>query len=366
MLLPWQTICEFTSRLPNLKKLSASSNGLQSLSMHAGARDLTSLTLEYNEFRTISDLSPLQSLPALESLYLKGNRISSIGSKLPTFAPKLHYVDLSYNQVVDWAFVDELCTVFPGLSELRFSKNPLYGPLDEDVSANIDDGFMLTLARLGNLKVLNFSKISTQERVNAEMFYLSRIGQELAKVPENQEAIVISRHKRYSELCELHGAPTIARKTNETIDPNFVEARLIKFSFYLPPNTTLLQNEAVVKNKEIPKSFDVYRVKGIVGREFGLRPLSLRLIWETGEIDPIAGYEEEEEEEDSDDEQRLENNDEPVTAEPQNKNKWIKREVELEDGTRPVGNMIDGKEATVRVELRQVYPSILQYSRVPI
>jgi hypothetical protein len=279
----------------------------------------------------------------LESLHLKGNRIRSLGSNKPHFRPTLHYVDLSSNEVADWTFVDDLPTVFPGLLELRFSNNPLYGhPGDKDSTRN-DDAFMLTIARLKGLTELNFSKISAQERTNAEMFYLSKIGQEMAEVPEDQELSVTSRHKRYSELCTLHDPPNVIRTSTRTLDPNILEARLIKFTFYLPPNTLPSQDEAFAKNKEIPKSFDTYRIKGIVGKELGLRPLSLKLVWETGDIDPVADFEEvDDDEDDSGDEQ---------ASKPEKENKWIKREVVLEDNTRPIGNMIDCMVATVRIEL---------------
>ncbi len=34
------------------------------------------------------------------------------------------------------------------------------------------------------------------------------------------------------------------------------------------------------------------------------------------------------------------------------KGKWVEREVELVDGTREVGNLVEGKRVRVRVELR--------------
>lgn len=86
----------------------------------------------------------------------------------------------------------------------------------------------------------------------------------------------------------------------------------------------------------------IYALKGIVGRLFDLRPMGLRLVWETGEWDPVPGLgggdwggSEDEDENDKRD-----------------ASKWAQREIELVDGTRDVGFWIDGREATVRVELR--------------
>jgi len=218
---------------------------------------------------------------------------------------------------------------------------------------SIEEGYMLTLARIANLKTLNFSDITSAERTNAEMFYLSRIAKALANVPETEESKVTAHHRRYKELCTLYGEPTIIRTDAATINPDFLEARLIKFTFHLPEGTRADQDVEVTKVQEIPKAFDIYQVKGIVGKLLGLRPLSMRLIWETGEWDPVAGYEDEEED-DSDEEEELlgaatsisENGDREATG------KWMKREVELEDCTRQVGFCVDGMEARVRVEMR--------------
>ncbi len=152
------------------------------------------------------------------------------------------------------------------------------------------------------------------------------------------------------------------------MNPDFLEARLIKFTFYIPPKTLPDQDSVISRVQEIPKGFDIYQVKGIVGRLFGLRPLTLRLIWETGEWDPVAGYEDEEEDSDEDDEVEFEESQENArghsddytpSLEADNrelpmgkeKGKWMRREVELENGTRQIGFWLDGMDAKVRIEL---------------
>lgn len=362
MLLTWENICLLAKQFGSLNKLTASSNSLISLNSPLSCHGLTSLTLEYNMFTSLSDLSPLVSLPSLECLYLKGNQISATRSQSfrddVRFGEKLHYVDLSYNAVSSWGFVDDLRDIFPAMTAFRFSHNPIYASLSEDVGSalSVEEGYMLTLARLPNLKALNFSNISAQERTNAEMFYLSRIAKALAEVPESQEQNIISQHRRFNELCEIYGPPTIIRKGVETINPDFLEARLINCTFYLPPRPLESQNEAVVKEIELPRGFDIYRVKGIVGRAFGFPPLNIRLIWETGEWDPVAGYEEYEEDSDSDNDSNAGAADFDVGDQPRedtrNRGQWIQREVEIEDSTRQIGFCIDGMKAKVRIELR--------------
>lgn len=231
------------------------------------------------------------------------------------------------------------------------SHNPLYATSqDSEASGSADEGWMLTLARFGKLTSLNFSKITVADRSNAEMFYLSRIAGAIAEVPESDAGSVVAQHERYTDLCEKYGAPTIVRRTAGTINPGFLEAHLIKFTFYLQSASNDRQAEKTTLSKEIPKSFDVYRVKGIVGKVFGIPPLSLRLIWETGEWDPVAGYEEEEDS--SDDEDEEEKIVDPERQAIRAKGRWMKREVEVEESARLIGNCVDGFEATIRVEIR--------------
>lgn len=357
MLLSWEDICLLAKQFESLSVLTASMNGLESLQSPLSNPTLTSLTLEYNQFTNLSDLAPLSQLSSLENLLLKGNQISATRSEIspqPIFGSKLQYVDLSYNQVNSWAFVDDLAEIFPGMTGLRLQHNPIYDTITKEGSSwSVDDGFMLVLARLGNLKSLNFSPISDIDRRNAEMFYLSRIGKEMASVPESEEHTVTSQHRRYAELCDKYDKPDIVRKGPETINPDFLEARLIKFTFYMPPNTLPDQKDAIERKKEIPKGFDIYRVKGIVGRLFDVKPLHIRLIWETGEYDPVAGYEmgEDDSSDDEDDDKTTLKTEDPARA---GTGEWMKREVSIEDSTRQVGYFVEGMEARVRVEITKV------------
>jgi hypothetical protein len=376
MLIDWIDLCRLLEGFPFITTLAASSNYFGTLRWPLKHACLTSLTLEYNQFKTLADISSLSGLLSLESLLLKGNEISLIetttspgtGKKLaqdnvirdttPVFGPNLRYIDLSYNQINDWNFVDTLAYVFPGMTSLRLSHNPLYqkpAANGENPSTDVEEGFMITLARLGNLKTLNFSNITAAERTNAELFYLSRIGKEIEAAANSEEQAVIARHKRYHELCKLHDPPKIVREKIK-VDPETLQSRLIKFTFLVPSSLQTVQTGDSIQ-KEIPNSFDIYRVKGIVGRLLNARPMSLRLIWETGEWDPVAGYEEFEDN-GSDEEgqmktERRKSVQTPLASPRKAGGQLVKREVELEDGTRPVGNCVDGKDVTIRVELRK-------------
>ncbi|KAH7034892.1 uncharacterized protein B0I36DRAFT_360354 [Microdochium trichocladiopsis] len=507
-LMTWEEICHFCARCERLLSLSASTNQLSRLppttallSPSSMTTNLVALTLEFNELTCISDIASLGALKALRNLHLKCNNIRTIlppgdpdqgkdahanlnptqyASELPVFSPSVQYIDVSYNNVDSWDFVDSLPTCFPGLTALRFAHNPIYDNPDPDHSSaattkNLtEEAYMFTVARLPNLKALNFGTISKEDRQDAEMFYLARIGKHLAaiavpaappasgsntttstsdgtinntaeeedmqtskKLVRDLEAALVKRHHpRYAELCELYGAPTVVRRRE--INPAFIEARLITVhlsytpspphptssspsSNVLAPTTTSSSSstaaaaavptepEMVTRTVQIPKSLDIYAVKGIVARILGFnattttsalsagsgsaegrnrrnddglgrtKPLDLRLVWETGEWDPVADFDEqvdddsdddagegegdeEEEEEDDQEEARNGKRQEPEAGEEgdgadpsptgQAGGKWIKREVELPDGPRQLGFCVDGQEVRIRVELR--------------
>ncbi|KAF6845281.1 Tubulin-specific chaperone E [Colletotrichum musicola] len=313
-LLDWEGLCGLARMFPDLTTLSCSLNQLSTLPSVPFAHlshTLTTLTLEFNDFNSLADLASLSLLECLRNFHLKGNNISAIsppGAPVPVFPQSLQYLDISYNAVTSWSFIDDLPTSLPGLTALRFAHNPIYERPDPEAvggggnqTKSTDEAYMLTIGRLGCLKALNFTTISNSDRANAEMFYLSRIARQLASVPEAAEAEVLSQHARYGELCSIYGAPDIIRR--DEINPSYLEARLITvhFSNLATPGDAL---QTTTKTTTIPKSSDIYAVKGIAGRLFGKEPLRLRLVWETGEWDPVAGFDEEDEDaDDSSDEE---------------------------------------------------------------
>ncbi|RFU80904.1 tubulin-specific chaperone e [Trichoderma arundinaceum] len=357
MLLSWEELCLVASKCPSLATLLVGSNQLSTLPTldHASLPStLTSINLEYNDFTSLSDIASLTTLTSLRHLQLKGNNISTIASSSNSpnvvFPPSVQYVDLSYNKIDSWEFVDKLTAVFPGMIGLRITHNPIYYSMDAESNAqSSDESFMFTVARIAQLKTLNFTHINNTDRTNAEMFYLSRIAKQLATVPEAAEDSIKVLHPRYNELCELYGEPDVIRR--EEINPNFLEARLITTEFHYEGVSA---EEKKTRTTKIPKSFDIYAVKGIVGKMYGLAPLKLRLIWETGEWDPVAGYDEKDDDDGSDveDDALVETNSESRAAggEDDQTGRWVKREVELTDGPKQLGYCVDGLRVRIRVE----------------
>ena len=379
----------------SLTILSFSSNQLTHLSLPLPTPQLTSLTLSGNAFTTLSALQPITHLPNLQTLSLHSNQISTISppSTPPPVFPSLLTLDLSSNLISSLLFISNLPISFPLLTSLRTSSNPFN-------ASSPETAYILTLARIPTLTTLNYSTISPAERQNAELYYLSTIGKELSSTPLDTEAQILSQHPQYPLLCSLHGTPSITRLSatqTSSANENTLNARLIDFTFYLPaperlkaqshhahqnltpqasqPQQTNDTNETEPETHTtpIPRTINPYRLKALIGTLFNLSPMFTRLVWETGEWDP-AGTKLDPEDDarwsvsslESDSEEGEGESDPPELngqrehqgkgkgkGKGKSKGKWVRREVELVDGTRQVGFWIEDKQARVRVEVRE-------------
>ncbi|RAK77777.1 putative tubulin-specific chaperone [Aspergillus fijiensis CBS 313.89] len=364
-LLAWDEISAITHQFPSLTLLSASANQISTISSPLSG-NITRLTLENNDFTSLSALKPLTSLPNLQHLSLRSNAIGTITTPedlTPLIFPSLTSLDLSRNKISTWLFLNHLPTTCPALTTLRISTNPLFdGPIGPtsitglpEKPMTVDEAYMLTLARIANLQVLNYGTITPKDRTNGELYYLSLITKELSATPKAEEPAILAKHPRYAELCELHGEPEIRRTSAEdaagkVVNPRSVAARLVKFVFHLRQNEDGgLKEKAdeVVKTREIPRSFDTYQVKAIAGRLFGLPAFGLRLVWETDELDPVSREKMEDEEWDSEAE------DERGGDVDADGDRFVKREVELVESTKDIGFWVqaDVSEVRVRVEV---------------
>ncbi|CAG8255661.1 unnamed protein product [Penicillium nalgiovense] len=369
-LLSWDEIAAIAYRFPDLTSLTASANQLSEITCPLPSTIIT-LTIEHNDITSISALRHLAALPRLEHLSIRGNSISTVNQNTTDttlyfqFPPTLRSLDLSRNNISSWAILNTIPTVFPGLTTLRITANPLFDqpPLPPSVTEaskpmTVDEAFMLTLSRFpSSLATLNYSTISPQDRSNAEMYYLSVIGKELSATTVEEEPAILATHPRYSELCELYVEPTITRAVvsgssgARVIHPRSVAARLVKMAFRLPLGNDEFKNQV----KEIPGSFDTYQVKALVSRLFGLPAFGFRLVWETDEWDPVekeVGEEAVEWDEDSEDEARPDiDSGLATTGDGLDKSRFVRREVELVDSTRDVGFLLQGEVGEVRIRV---------------
>jgi hypothetical protein len=327
-------ITTITSSFPSLQTLILANNQLSSWATTKTSNlppTLHSLDLSTNKIPTLTSLTPLLTLPTLHTLLLKSNLIASSPESPTTLSRTLQTLDLRSNLIASWLLPTALPLLFPSLTNLLLSSNPLYTAL------TAQDASTLTLARLPLLRTLNHSTITPKELLNAETYYVSLIARELAlTISPQQRAEVLAAHPRWEELCEEYGEPATIKEGDGEIDPKSLAARFVTVTFHL--NTSTPPQEWTIP---IPRSSNIYALLGRVSKRLGVSPLSLRLVWESGERDPVRtggeGGEAPEEWDSSDEEEEGEG-------------EWTTREVELVGGTRMVGSYLEVAEARVRVE----------------
>lgn len=176
-LMGWADVAEICKSLPVLNSLSACGNEYKELEDVQMPASLQAISLERNKLTTLSAISSLSGLKYLQRLSLKDNLISASTnpedqtklSELAAFPPSLSDLDIAYNAVADWRFIDQLDTMFPGLISLRVSHNPLYDDLKSAQGNPMtpEDGYMLTIARLGRLERLNYSVVRIPPQAQA-------------------------------------------------------------------------------------------------------------------------------------------------------------------------------------------------------
>lgn len=307
-LLNWEQAFSFVDKtdFPNLRLLSLSGNELVGpmTPLRSSLPSLRELKLDFNRFRNLAELTQLNTcFPNLATLSLRGNQISTVtcvsASTRDNF-PTISSLSLSHNNIFTWSFVDDLNLAMPALRALQISSNPLFendskldpqalSPPSSMVStltvlaqheSTLEAYSMAVLARLGNITSLNYSHITPQERLNGELYYLAEVDKELA---ETSFDLVDRAHPRYLELCRKYDRDPVTRssvKADKGVSPlSSLPERFVNIRFYWSS-----QDKEGLKeyHKVVPKSIDIYRLKGLVMRAFRLRPLSFRLMYESG------------------------------------------------------------------------------------
>ena len=361
MLLLPDELLSVLEHFPNAQSLSLTGNQLSTplIAPYNLSLSLTSLNLEDNGFTSLQHVLPLvANCSSLQTLGLKYNSITETatagagatlahGLRLSDACVRL---DLTGNDIHSWASVDSLLALASGLKHLQISKNPIYaestGPSGRALAEA--DISLLIIARLPRLRSLNYSDVADKDRLNGEKLYLSFIAEELATVPTEEADRIIAKHPRYSELCEEYGEPVIQRQTDTDIDPNSLAARLIECTFLFPPSLSIREDEIQSPLRiELPKSLSIYSLLGLIGKRLNILPSSFRLIWETGERGPAGSATDKMQT--VQEVQEWDSEDEDDDGQPE---AWVERTVELMPGTRPLGTIIEKREATISIVLK--------------
>lgn len=324
---------ESESTLPNLSTLWLSQNEISSFDPGddlGSFSSITSLILENNKFTSLAALRGIfKHFPSTQTLSMQGNAISSADTT-NCLSSTIISLNLSANSISDFAFIDILSTLFPNLASLRISRNPLYEHLQKNPPSTTsnptephpasptkasDAPFYLILARIPNLKTLNYTTITPRDREEGEIYYLSLADKEIRSTLSLQShptdiPTLEARYALYTTLAAKYDRPNLL-----TLDPTALAAiaqpapadidfatnaslavRLIKATFYLPsptnhdttttPSSTTIPSERPTYTRSIPRTTSVYTLKALLSHHFSLPPLQFRLIYESPELDP--------------------------------------------------------------------------------
>ncbi|KAM0804015.1 hypothetical protein BDR22DRAFT_818671 [Usnea florida] len=389
--LSWEFIVNFTSMFPSLATLSLASNNLTEMRLPLKIQHLTNLDLSSNDFTSLENIRPLTALPNLQTLSLRSNPLISLSSPQDksTVFPKLKHLDLKSTLLPTLSSLNPIPISFPHLTSLLTNDTPL---------TSYPSASLHTIARLATLTELNYSHITPPERQNAELYYLNQISKQLAAATDAaEEHNILQDQPRWKDLCTLHGEPTNPIKPPNTEPPGAgtLAARVTAFTFHIthqdlekaqkhaqtiaghsseggtlepniPDTPTTDPLTIYSKTKLIPRTVSTYSLKGIAAALFAIRPLSVKLIYEMEEWDPVGRGEggdaggwsvsedESGEEEEVDGEgQKKGRKGEGMKKQGRERERegWVRREVELVGGTREVGFFVEGREASVRIEV---------------
>ncbi|KAF8586092.1 RNI-like protein [Ramaria rubella] len=218
-LITWEDMLRLLSSFSRLQNLELGLNDLQNLSPPPlpFTTNLATLNLEKNRIsHWESTMKSLVLFKRLDRLILSENKIQRI-TKLSSTGnlSQIQHLALASNGIGTWSDIDALPAWFPYLKTLNINNNPI----SQDTASRA-----LIIARLPCLLTLNASAISSAERRDSELFYLSHI----VKIGPSAHEDRVRDYPQYQELCEKHGRPA----DKQEFPPDTLKNRLFGTHFY--------------------------------------------------------------------------------------------------------------------------------------
>ncbi|KAI0053913.1 hypothetical protein FA95DRAFT_1551690 [Auriscalpium vulgare] len=203
-LITWEAMINIISLIPTLRQIEMGYNRLTSLSTaktpERSTVNVEIINLDGNQLSDWINVSAgLCAFPNLSRLIVSANPLASI-PVFSAFQEPLHlkHLALSSTSISTWASIDALVQWCPELETLSLSSTPL---VKDSVTGRA--WRQHAIARLPVLRALDGTQISTRERTDSELFYLSHISHLDYPSPEAR----LADHPRWDALCHLHGVP---------------------------------------------------------------------------------------------------------------------------------------------------------------
>jgi Leucine-rich repeat (LRR) protein len=237
-----ELLMKLPSIFPNLKDLSLCDNIMTGL--HPAILDirLENLDLSMNALTTFPQIQQ-----SIQSLNLSYNQIAIDPAVSHATISKL---DIRHNNISKWSQIETLASNFPRLTNLRINGNTLFNEKQlEEVEYEI-------IARMSQLLELNGVEITSQERENAELWWLSQC----------QNSSDVNR-SRVEQLCTKYG------KSLQVDGQRGMRSDLIKLEINLGANTVELQ---------VLQTIEILRLKSLICRLTNLCLSQFQLFYYVG------------------------------------------------------------------------------------
>nr|XP_028579901.1 geranylgeranyl pyrophosphate synthase isoform X1 [Podarcis muralis]XP_028579902.1 geranylgeranyl pyrophosphate synthase isoform X1 [Podarcis muralis] len=281
----WTEVLLCATGWPALEELHLAANDISLLKRPIdGLHNLKWLNLSDNLLTDENQLLLLADLPRLETLIFSNNGISSIhfpdvefGCKTKMF-PSLTHLIIKDNRIAEWSVINELDKL-QKLQSLDCRNNPLM-----DIEKNAATVKQLIIAKIGQLRFLNKSEITPEERKGAELDYRKKYGLDWLKAGGNQDPNknnpseeFLAAHPRFQLLCDKYGAPEDGELKRE--QPFSLKSQLLALTFKCPDRPDQKPIE-----KKLPESMTIQKVKGLLYRLLKIPGSELKLSYESSKV----------------------------------------------------------------------------------
>ncbi|KAH9945843.1 uncharacterized protein BXZ73DRAFT_86099 [Epithele typhae] len=205
----WNECRSLLQYLPSLKAIEFGYNRIRLLSDNDSPwpshENLQSVNFDSNELYSFTDLHDgLENIPGLKRLMLTSNRFSRIPappkgtSNKPIHSPlrSVKHLALAFNLLATWPDIDVLHEWAPGLESLTLAGNPL---MTDPTHASYARAF--AIVKIPSLTSLDGTWISTRERTDSELLYLTQVGKASFSSGPEKHAL----HPQWLRLSQKHG-----------------------------------------------------------------------------------------------------------------------------------------------------------------
>ncbi|PIL24269.1 hypothetical protein GSI_14022 [Ganoderma sinense ZZ0214-1] len=206
---------------------------------------LQEINLDGNELDSFVDINEaMRNLPGLRRLILTSNQFSHIHPDAPdttdaAIGPSGHaslsplrglkHLALAFNRLTSWRNIDTLQRWCPELESLTLAGNPL---VDDLACKNYARAFII--AKLPLLKALDGAAISSRERTDSELLYLSHIAKQHFPSDDERRA----EHPQWDVLSAKHGVTDspAAVEPSDTLSNRLINIG-VHYASIAPPTT---------------------------------------------------------------------------------------------------------------------------------